>query len=116
MPFLLRLRLTPARSVTLNVSVKLVPEVISTLAVSVKVYVAPPSPVRVNLFATMSLVEPLRLTKPVPVTTSAPVLALYVALVIVGMATLDTVMPLPVRSWMLPLVMSLFQSSAAARL
>ena len=76
MPFLLRLRFTATLSVALNVSVKLVPEVISTLAVSVSVYVAPPSPVRVNLLAVISLVAPLMLTKPVPVTTSAPVAAL----------------------------------------
>src|SRR3569833_2618635 len=70
----------------------------STLLVFISVLVLPPSPLRVNLLATMSLVAPFSGRKPVPVTTRAPVDSLYAALVIVGTATLLTVIPLPVVS------------------
>ena len=49
-------------------------------------------------------------------TTSAPLFASYVALVIVGIATLETVMPLPIASEISVLPITVFQSSAAARL
>ena len=51
--------LTAALSVADSVRVAAVPLVISTLAVSVREYVALPSPVKVNLLATMSSVPPL---------------------------------------------------------
>ncbi|WP_295623445.1 hypothetical protein [uncultured Nitrosomonas sp.] len=54
--------------------------------------------------------------KPVPVTTNVPVLASKVADVIVGVATLLTVMPLPVASAISVLPITVFQSSAAAKL
>src|SRR6185437_8180378 len=108
---------TAALSVALRLSVKLVPEAMSTFDVLVNVQVEPPSPVKVNLLATMSLAAPLRDRNPVPVTTSAPVLALYVALLMVGTATLLTVMPLPVVSAKTTAGSApAAQSSAAARL
>ena len=74
-PFLLTIWLTAAKSVALSVTVKLVPLVISTLVV-VKVYELLPSPTRASLDTVMSLVAPLSLRKPVPVTSKAPVAAL----------------------------------------
>ena len=111
-PFLLTIWLTAALSVALNVIANAVPEVISTSLVSVSVYVDPPSPVKVSSDASMSLVAPLALTRFEPVTVSVPVLASYVAEVIVGVCTLVTTMPLPVVS-ALPLCAG-FQSAAAA--
>ena len=73
-PFLLMKRLTAARSAALSVTLKLVPLVISTLVV-VSVRVAPPSPLTVSLLTSMSLVTPLSLRNPAPVTTITPVLA-----------------------------------------
>src|SRR3569832_1896282 len=70
----------------------------STLFVFISVLLLPPSPLRVNLLATMSLVAPFSGRQPVPVTTRAPVDSLYAALVLVGTATLLTVIPLPVVS------------------
>ena len=64
--------------------VKEVSEVTSTFIEEAKVKVDPPSPVNVNLDASIS--KPLELLKnPVPVTTSAPEEASYVAEVMVGM-------------------------------
>src|SRR3569833_3464914 len=62
----------------------------------------------------MSLVAPTVLTMPVPVTVNTPVLASYVAEVMVGVVTLDTVTALPVRSAVVVLVAS--QLAAPARL
>ena len=78
-PFLFRIRLTAARSVAFKVAENVVAFVAVTLAV-VSTYVAPPSPVKVNLVR--SIVSPAVML--VPVTTSEPVLASYVALVMVG--------------------------------
>ena len=64
------------------------------------------------LLAVMSLVAPKALTRLVPVTTSTPALASYVAEVMVGAVTLLTVTPLPVVSALAPLI----QLAAAARL
>ncbi len=65
--------------------------------------------------ATISLVAPLAEVKPVPVTTSTPVAALYVADVMVGTGAFETVTA-AVASEISVLLMTLFQSSAAARL
>ena len=89
------------------------PLVISTDDV-VKVYVDPPSPVRVSLVTSMSLVAPPNFKNPVPVTANTPVDASNVAEVIAGDETLLTVIPLPVRS-ALPRFAAI-QSAAAARL
>ena len=63
----------------------------------------------------MSLLTPLSLRKPVPVTTNAPVAALYAALVITGTATLLAVTAFVV-STVVPTVTLASQSSAADRL
>src|SRR3569623_1910321 len=73
-----------------------------------------PSPVRANFLATISLVAPFSGRKPVPVTTRAPVDSLYVALVIVGTATLLTVIPLPVVSATTPAASAPAAHSSAA--
>ena len=92
------------------------PLVISTDDV-VKVYVDPPSPVRVSLVTSMSLVAPPNFKNPVPDIINTPVDASYVAEVIVGTDTLLTVRPLPVRSAITTAAAApAFQSSAAARL
>ena len=74
MPLLVIIRLTLTRSDGLSVTVKLVALVISTLLV-VRLREAPLSPDSVSLLRSMSLFAPAKLKKPVPVTTSTPVLA-----------------------------------------
>ena len=70
----------------------------------------------VNALAMMSFVPPARWLNPVPVTTSTPMLASYVADVTVGAGTV-AVMPLPVRSATVTAASApAAQSSAAARL
>ena len=76
-PFLFKNRLTDALSLLPSVTVKLVPLVTSTLLLSaVRVKVVPPSPVKLSLVASTSLVVPDFWFRPVPVTTSTPVEAL----------------------------------------
>ncbi|TXI36334.1 MAG: hypothetical protein E6Q59_09580 [Nitrosomonas sp.] len=111
-PSSLRIRLIAVLSVLLSVMVNELAEVISTSLVSVSVYVAPPSPVKVSSEASISLVAPLALTKFEPETVNVPVLASYVAEVIDGVCTLLAVILLPVVS-ALPLCAG-FQSAAAA--
>ena len=80
-------------------------------------YVELPSPVRVSLVKSMSLVAPLNFKNPVPVTANTPVDALYVAELITGADTLLTVMPFLVRSAITTAASApAFQSSAADRL
>ncbi len=114
-PFLLSKLINDARSVAPRLTVKLVASVISTLVVLfVKVNVAPPCPVIVNLVTSISLVAPDSFNKLAPVTTKDPVDILKVAEEMVGTATLLTVIGFPVKS-AFPKEPAI-QSAAAAKL
>ena len=105
---------TAVASAPANVTVKLVALVTSTLPVVDSTRVPPPSPVMVSAETVTSLVAPTVLTRLVPVTVKTFVDASYVAEVMVGAVTFDTVTPLPVVSAAADAVAS--QLAAPARL